>query len=168
MTSVKHAVELMKFSHGMLDKMLDTVPADKCLHQHHPTSNHVIWTLGHLASTYAWLATTIDPKAGEKVDAFNLPASYAKLFGGGSKPNGDASAYPSLTEARKRYNDAFAGYLKMVENLPEADAWTPSAIDTGGFTSSKIDGAYKCAWHDGWHLGQIADLRRALGLPPIM
>jgi hypothetical protein len=169
MSSVKHAVEMMKFAHGMLDKMLETIPDDKCVHQQHPTSNHVAWTLGHMASTYAWLATTIDANAASGgTGAFALPESYAKLFGGGSKPSANMKDYPPLAESRKRYNEAFAAYLKMVEGLSEKDAWSPCAIETGGFASSKIDGAYKCAWHDGWHLGQIADLRRALGLPPIM
>lgn len=168
MSSVKHAVELMKFSHGMLDKMLETIPAEKGLHQMHPTSNHVVWTLGHLACTYAWFATTIDAKAGEKVSAFALPESYGALFGMGSKPSGDAGVYPSLADVRKRYDGAFAAYVKMVEGLSAGDAETACASDTGGFASSKIDAAYKCAWHDGWHLGQIADLRRGLGLPPVM
>lgn len=167
MSSVKHAVETMKFAHGMLDKMLDTIPADKGTHQQHPTSNHVAWTLGHLASTYAWLAGSIDAQAAQ-ASVFALPESYAKLYGGGSKPSADAAAYPSLTESRKRYDETFAALVKLVEGLSEKDAWTAPACDTGGFTTSKLDGAYKCAWHDGWHLGQIADLRRALGLPPIM
>jgi hypothetical protein len=163
MSSVKHAVELMKFSHGMLDTMLATVPADKGVHQVHPTSNHVVWTLGHLACTYAWFSGTIDAEGAAK-----LPESYNALFGMGSKPMGDAKAYPDAAEVRKAYDAAFAAYLKQVEGLSEAEAWTASAIDTGGFAKSKIDAAYKCAWHDGWHLGQVADLRRALGLPSIM
>lgn len=167
MSSVKHAVELMKFAHGMLDKMLESIPADKGLHQQHPSSNHVVWTLGHLASTYAWFATTIDLKAGESAP-FALPESYGTLFGMGSKPSSDAKAYPSLSDVRKSYDATFAGYVKMVESLTPTQAEEPCAIDTGRFASSKVDAAYKCSWHDGWHLGQIADLRRALGLPPIM
>ncbi|MFT3684762.1 MAG: hypothetical protein QM783_07490 [Phycisphaerales bacterium] len=141
MSSVKHAVELMKFSHGMIDKMLETIPADKCLHQQHGSSNHVVWTLGHLACTYAWFATTIDADAYSKSDAFNIPESWGPLFGMGSKVSSDASVYPPLADVRKRYDTAFAGYVKMVEGLSEADAWTPCATDTGGFAKSKIDGA---------------------------
>lgn len=163
MSSVKHAVETMKFAHGMLDTMLATVPAEKSLHQVHPTSNHLLWTLGHLACTYAWFSGTIDAKGGAA-----LPESWGALFGMGSKPSSDAKVYPSLGEVRKGYDAAFAAYVKQVEGLSEADAWTATANDTGGFASSKVDAAYKCAWHDGWHLGQIADLRRALGLPPVM
>jgi len=168
MTSVKHAVEMMKFSHGMLDTMLKGIPDDKAAFQLHPTSNHVLWTLGHLACTYAWFATTIDAKAAEGSGPHCLPEAFGKQFGMGSKPSGDASVYPPLAEMRRKYDESFAAYLKMVEGLTEADAWGPCASDTGGFASSKLDAAYKCAWHDGWHLGQIADLRRALGLPSVM
>ena len=167
MSNLKHALETMNFAHGMLDKMLDTIPADKAFYQIHPTSNHAAWTLGHLACTYAWLATTIDAKAGAAAP-FSLPESYGKLFNMGSKPTADSAGYPAMAELRTQYNATYAAYFKMVEGLSEADAWSASATDTGGFASSKIDGAYKCAWHDGWHVGQISDLRRALGLPPIM
>ncbi len=163
MSSVKHAVELMTFSHGMLNTMLASLPAEKMVYQVHPTGNHALWTLGHLACTYAWFSTTIDAKG-----AGAIPESWGALFGMGSKPVGDAKAYPSVAEVRAAYDAAFAAYVKQVEGLSESDAWTACASDTGGFAKSKIDAAYKCAWHDGWHLGQIADLRRALGLPSVM
>lgn len=163
MSSVKHAVETMKFAHGMLDTMLSSLPAEKALHQLHPTSNHVVWTLGHLACTYAWFSSTIDGKG-----AAAIPQAWGPLFGMGSKPVTDAKAYPAIEDVKKGYDAAFAAYIKQVEGLSEAEAWSAPATDTGGFAHSKIDAAYKCAWHDGWHLGQIADLRRALGLPSIM
>ena len=163
MNSKKHAIETLRFAHDMLNKMIDGVPADKALHQPHATSNHVVWTLGHLAATYAWFCTLTDPKA-----APNLPDSYNGLFGMGSKPLPDAGKYPPLAELRKNYDTAFSAFAKTVEALGDGDCWSACASDSGGFASSKLDAAYKCAWHDGWHLGQVSDLRRALGLPPIM
>ena len=31
-----------------------------------------------------------------------------------------------------------------------------------------LDAAVKGLWHEGWHLGQLAALRRGMGLPPMM
>jgi hypothetical protein len=40
--------------------------------------------------------------------------------------------------------------------------------DTGGMATQRLDVISRVAWHDGWHLGQIAALRRTLGLPSAM
>jgi hypothetical protein len=164
MSSKQHAIELMNFAHGLLNKAIDTVPADKATFQTHATCNHVLWTLGHLASTYNWLSTTIDPTGATTP---KLPETYKALFTGECKPTADPSRYPPLAEVRKNYDAAFGAFLKLVEGLKESDLWTKPASDTGGFCSSKIDAAYKCAWHDGWHLGQVTDIRRTLALPSI-
>lgn len=165
MSSKSHALELLNFTHGFLTKVADAIPAEKAMFQPHPTANHLLWTLGHLALTYNWVSGMIDA-SGSTTPKF--PENYNTLFGGPSKPSADASVYPSLAEVRKAYGDAFDAYLKLVQNLPESEVWSAPASDGGGFCSSKIDSAYKCAWHDGWHLGQLTDIRRALGLPPIM
>ena len=165
MSSKAHALELLDFTHGLLNQMIDTVPADKATFQMHPTSNHVLYTLGHLACTYNWLSTMIDPTGATTP---KLPETYKGLFTGECKPTSDASRYPAAAEVRKNYDAAFSAYRKLVEGLKETEIWSKPAIETKGFSSSKIDGAYKCAWHDGWHIGQVADVRRALGLKPLM
>lgn len=158
MNSKQHALDLMKFAHGALSKAL-TMPDDKAFSQPFPECNHTAWTMGHLACTYAWLATMIDAKA----DA-GIPDSYNGLFGMESKPTGDAKKYPALGEIRKKFEGAYAMFVGLVEKLPEKDIWSATASDGSGFTSSKLDAAYKCAWHDGWHAGQVADNRRAMKL----
>jgi hypothetical protein len=163
MSTKQHALDTMNFAHGMLNKMLDGIPADKAAYQIHATSNHVLWTLGHLAATYAWFVSAVDPGKTPK-----LPESYLTLFGGGTKPNPVASTYPALAEVRAAYDGAYSALAGVIGAINEKDLWSACATETGGFLSSKIDTAYKCAWHDGWHIGQIADLRRALGLPPVM
>ena len=98
MSTKQHAVELMNFAHALLNKAIDTVPADKATFQAHAKSNHVLWTLGHLASTYNWLSTTIDPTGATTP---KLPETYKALFTGECKPTADASKYPPLAEVRK-------------------------------------------------------------------
>lgn len=159
----QHALETVKFAHGLIDKMLATYPADKMFYQPLPSSNHAVWIMGHLACTYMWLITMIDPKL-----APTLPDSYNGLFGMGSQPSSDASKYPSPAQIRKDYDTCFAAFVKSIEGMKDSDAWAPCASDSGGFCSCKIDAAYKGAWHDGWHIGQLSDLRRALKLPSVM
>lgn len=163
-TNVKqHALETVKFAHGMIDKMLTTFPADKMFFQPMPTSNHAAWIMGHLACTYMWLITMIDPKM-----APALPDSYNGLFGMGSHPSSDASKYPAPAQLRKDYDTCFNAFVKATESLKDTDLYAPTASESGGFCTCKLDAALKGAWHDGWHIGQLSDLRRALKLPSIM
>ncbi len=162
-TAKQHALETVTFAHALLDKMLATFPSDKMLFQPSPTSNHALWTMGHLAMTYMWLVTMFDPK---KAPA--LPDSYHRLFGMGSTPTSDAGAYPPPAQVRKDFDACFKAFLACVQDLRDSDLYAPCASESGGFCTCKIDAAMKGAWHDGWHAGQLADLRRALKLPSVM
>jgi hypothetical protein len=159
----QHALETVTFAHALIDKMLASFPADKMFFQPSPTSNHAVWTMGHLAMTYMWLVTMFDPS---KAPA--LPDSYNGLFGMGSTPSSEPSNYPPHAQVRQHYDACFAAFLRCVEDLKESDLYAPCASESGGFCSCKIDAAMKGAWHDGWHAGQLSDLRRALKLPSIM
>lgn len=161
MNSKQHALETMKFAHDTLVKTLKVVEG-KELSQPWPEANHALWTMGHLATTYAWLATLIDAKANAGV-----PDSYNGLFGMESKPTGDAKKYPPVGEVRGAFEKSYALFYGLIEKLPEKDAWSAPAGEGYGFALSKLDCAYKCAWHDGWHAGQVSDIRRALKLPSI-
>ncbi len=60
--------------------------------------------------------------------------------------------------------------MALLNWLDTADAKAlamPLTEKTGGFTSDPVDALYKLAWHEGWHMGQVATLRRALGLKSI-
>ncbi len=163
MTSRAHAIELVNFSHGVLVKMLAGFDETSALHQPHPAANHLVWTLGHLALTYDWLAGLIDASA-----KGSAPEGYGTLFGWDTKPTGERGKYPSLADVRGAFDAAFAGFLSAAKGLGEAEAWSPTTRETKGFATSRVDAVYKGAWHDGWHMGQVADLRRSLGLGSIM
>lgn len=156
-TTRDRCVELLTFSRKTLNKYIDTVPADKATAQGPACPNHALWTFGHLAATAAWGLSTIGgPKNA-------VPESYDKLFGMGSTPTADASAYPSLAEVKKAYEDTHAKLLAAARGMTDAQLKTP--VEAGGFATDRADLLFKLAWHEAWHLGQIADLRRALGLP---
>lgn len=161
MNSKQHALQMMKFAHALLEKGISTIPEQHSQLQVWPEANHATWTYGHLAMTYDWFAKMIDAKA-----SADIPESYAEIFSK-NKPTNKAGFYPPVAEVRRTYERAYNLFQGLIEKLPENDLWSATAIDTGGFCSSKLDAAYKCAWHDGWHLGQISDVRRHLKLPSL-
>jgi hypothetical protein len=162
MSTKKHALETLNFAHGILNKALDGFEGDKAMAQAHPTGNHALWTMGHLATTYWWLTTLIDPSK-----AHALPESYNALFGMGSKCSTEKAKYPPASEVKATYNKSFDALAGAINAIPENDLWSKCASDSHGFASSKIDVAYKAAWHDGWHIGQVTDCRRVQGMPSI-
>jgi uncharacterized damage-inducible protein DinB len=156
------ALACLKFSRKISGDLISTVPEGKLAFQPCPTDNNVLWSLGHLAMTYNWLTGLAGGDAGK------LPESYGGLFGGKSKPTGNAKDYPSLSELRMAFDDQYNRFVTTMEKLPEADLSTSVADKTGGFASDKLDLIHKATWHEGWHAGQISSIRRALGLPPVM
>jgi hypothetical protein len=150
-----------KFAHGMINKFSEGFSPEQVVAQAGACPNHLLWTLGHLASSASWTHGMIT--GGGPI----VPEGYSALFGMGSKPIGDPALYPSFNEVREAYESSFRRLLDAVEQLDDEDLLEAPEQDSGGFISDKLDALSKLAWHEGWHLGQLSDLRRGLGLPNV-
>ncbi|HYE60637.1 MAG TPA: DinB family protein [Phycisphaerales bacterium] len=157
----QRSLESLRFAHSMTESLLKDFPEAKACHQPSPTDNHLLWSLGHLAATYAWMLSLIGKPS-------SLPESYSKLFGWGSKPTPDATAYPPLASVREAMESELAAFLRAIAEMPEAQLSQPLAKDVGKFAKDAIELVDRAAWHEGWHSGQISSLRRSLGLPYLM
>lgn len=154
------AVSVLKFARETINKFfagLDANPTAQVAN----VPNHALWTYGHLANTADWIRGAIDGKPA------SIKPEWDKLFGMGSKPVDDPRAYPSLAEVKKEYDRTFKELVALTESHNDTQLSAPCAKETGGFASSKLDAVIKSAWHEGWHLGQLTDLRRGLGLPGV-
>lgn len=136
--------------------------------QHLP--NHVVWTLGHLALTMA--------RAQEKLDGAPVPASCfvsgargdAQRFGVegvsfGSVPTADASAYPAFPRARGIFDEMGRRLAACVRGL--GDGRLDEVVPWGWASPTVRQLATRQAMHVWMHVGQIADLRRALRMPSV-
>jgi hypothetical protein len=159
--SQKQAIEVLKFTRAMTDKLYQDFPEGKLTHQPSPTDNHALWVLGHLAITDAWYCGMVGASGA------SMPDGYEALFGMGSKPVSDASKYPKLSEVRKVYEANRAAMLDWLQKASATELGASLAEKTGGFMSDPLDGALKLSWHEGWHGGQVASVRKALGLASI-
>jgi uncharacterized damage-inducible protein DinB len=149
------------WSHGTMDMVMTGFPEDKATYQSHAHDNHLLWTLGHMAATYAWLVGMFEGK-------IDLPDGYMTLFGYGSKPSADASQYPSFNEVRRVYNDAFDQLMSAIKSQSDADLMKPpfssEGKDNSWFGKTRLEVLIRINHHEGWHHGQLSTLRRALGL----
>lgn len=162
MSSRQQAIDFLKFVRGVSEGILNGIPDDRMTMQAAPTDNHPLWVLGHLASTDVWFAGVLG------IPGVTVPDSYNALFGMGSKPVSDRTVYPPVSELRQYFNTSRAAVLKWYESASDAALKTPLTEKTGGFMNDPIDGAMKLGWHEGWHMGQAASVRKALGLKPVM
>lgn len=162
MSSRQHAIELLKWARKVSTDMLNGFPKDKATFQPSPTDNHVVWVLGHLASTDAWIGSVLD------IPGTGVPASYAGHFGSGTKPTPDPRDYPPFDEVLKAFHATREALVRWYSTAPDASLAASLKEKSGGFTSDPIDALYKLSWHEGWHFGQVASVRKALGMPSVI
>lgn len=158
-STVDQLVASIRFAASYADNHLNAIPDEHALTQLAGADNHLAWTLGHQAISRAWFASSLSGSMPQ------MPDTYNGLFGMNSRPSTDPGMYPPLDELRSQYNAALQALLGALASLTDADLATPSIGDSSGFLTTKLDAAVKAAWHEGWHGGQLATLRRGLGIP---
>ncbi len=161
MTPRQHAIGLLKFVRKTSGDTIKGFPDGKATFQPSPTDNHLLWVLGHLALTDTWIAGVLG------IRGVGVPESYNKVFGQGTKPVGASRDYPLLAEVHRVFDSTRQSLMAWYEKAPEAALAIPLSEKTGGFCEDPIDAASKLAWHEGWHMGQVANIRKALGLGPV-
>jgi hypothetical protein len=148
-----------RFSHQYVTKVFNAFPGEHLLSQAPGLPNHALWTLGHLVATNAWmvLLSTGSPSA--------VPPNYETMFGMGSTPHQDVTQYPSIDEVRAMYVHSHEQMIEALADLTDDQLFGPCEKDSHNFVINKLDTLVKTMWHEGWHIGQLIDLRRALNLP---
>lgn len=162
MSPKQHAASLLKWVRTISEGIVNDIPESSMTKQACPTDNHPLWVLGHIASTDVWIAGMLG------ISGVAVPESWNGLFGGGSKPKADAKAYPKVAEVRKVFDANRAAVLKWLEAAPDSALTVSLKEKSSGFANDPIDAMFKLAWHEGWHFGQAASVRKALGLKPVM
>jgi hypothetical protein len=58
--------------------------------------------------------------------------------------------------------------IAWLKEAPDSALAGDISEKTGKFASDPLDMIIKIAWHEGLHAGQVANIRKALGLPSSM
>lgn len=137
--------------------------------------NHVAWNLGHLALTMHRVAEKIDGKPVPtkdfiKGDGFSGSRDKGifdtEAVGYGSKPEDRHDRYPSLVRCTEIFNAACDRLAEAARNCPDAKLDEQHPWGTGMTLPLWALVARMC-FHNGFHTGQIADLRRALAFKSV-
>ena len=142
--------------------------------------NHVAWNLGHCAHTMHRIANMFlsDPPSsagalpesdfvtgdGTKGDAQRFDTESVSF---GSQPLDEPGMYPSLARSAQIYDAACDRLAAVIRGVPEAKLMQTVSWGASGVQATLWSMVMRMVFHNGFHTGQIADLRRALGFKSI-
>jgi uncharacterized damage-inducible protein DinB len=142
---------MFQFSHGALGRNLEGISHEESLRAPEPGGNSLNWVLGHLLSyRNRILALLGQPPAWDSPQA----ARYAR----GSAPLGPDDDPVPLATLRAGFDRSQQLLLAALEAIPEEDL---AAVNERGEPLAQR--LAMLAFHEGYHGGQIALLRRLLG-----
>lgn len=148
-----------QFGMPMLEDMRDaalTKPTPK-------GGNHPLWIIGHLAGSEVAIRGMV---TGES----NSLEQWQAPFAPGTEPTSRASDYPSYDEALEKFLQVRAETLALLDRMDDADLdRPPKTVPPGMEESFKTNGdvLMLILIHQQFHMGQIADARRAAGRKPL-
>jgi hypothetical protein len=166
-----NAIDLIRWALQMSDEGVNAMAAglrDFALTRPTPGAkggdgNHALWTLGHMAFIEGGVRHIV---LGES----HPLEHWAPLFATGTQPKDDAGAYPSFDEVLKTLRDLRAKNLKLLDQVGEAGLdRAPKNVPPGFEEPMKTVGRtfLLIALHQMVHYGQLADVRRVVGLKPL-
>lgn len=129
--------------------------------------NHFAWTLGHLAFVMHRAAERFDCRPLPENDFAGATRGDAACFGiegvaKDSVPITDASAYPREARCREIFASAATRLADAVRGA--SDEMLASTIKWGPREMTLAALASRMVFHNGFHAGQLASLRKALGM----
>lgn len=144
--------------------------------------NHAAWSLGHCAMYMHRVAERLDAKpmpASDFIvgDMTKPPADpfaprgdstrfHTESVAFGSTPTADPDRYPPLARAVEVFNNACDRLAAAVRSTPDAALDQPTKWGAAELPMVLV--CFRMIFHNGFHTGQIADLRRALGFKSVL
>jgi hypothetical protein len=126
--------------------------------------NHALWALGHITAIEGHLRHIV---AGEP----DPVPHWWPVFGTGTQPSDDASAYPPFEEVLAKYHQFRAYNIQLLDRIGEAglDAVPPNVPPGFQDVMTSVGKTFLLiALHNMVHYGQVTDVRRVVGLKPLL
>ena len=150
--------QIFGVSTALYEKALAGLDRETLLKRPGTGTNPLLWIAGHLASSRYGLAGVLG-----RPREFPL----GKIFSRGAAP-GDLSALPEIGPIQEAWRDISALLMSRLEELTDAELSAPSPRSFP-IPDGTIRGAITfLAYHEGYHVGQMAYLRKWLGFPGLV
>lgn len=158
MTRIEQLCTALRTSRRMTLGLLADIPHDRWTWQLFDGQNHVAWTCLHLVLSDDWGPTSL----GQSEKCF--VERWQDLVSAGPDPT--PSRWPSAAALLEMLEQAHSRYLDCLGALTEADLSRPTGGALAEFAPVLGTLVDSHIWHEGFHGGQIAVIRKGLGLPP--
>ena len=156
--SVVPISQIFGVSTALYEKALAGLDRETLLKRPAAGTNPILWIAGHLASGRYGLATALGRQR-------EVP--WGRLFFRGAVLD-DLSALPEIGPIQEAWRDISAVVMSRLEELTEADLSGPSPRSFP-IPDGSLHGAITfLAYHEGYHVGQMAFLRKWLGFPGLV
>ena len=123
-----------------------------------PNTNGMLWIFGHMAAVRARMLVAL----GEEFDP-----GLGDAFGRGAALQ-DASAYPSREQINEASREVNRRLFAKLATLTDADLSKPAQGPRPNTVQTVGEQIAFFALHDSYHVGQLAYVRKALGLPGVV
>jgi uncharacterized protein YndB with AHSA1/START domain len=155
--AVKPVAFILATNDSLAERTFMGVAPDDLWKRPMPTTNGMLWIFAHMAATRARMLNLLGDDFNPGLDAFGRGAEVQ-----------DAGAYPGrekINEASREVNTRLFARLAAIgdgELAMEAKGLKPPSVTTVGEQIAFF------ALHDSYHVGQLAYVRKALGLPGVV
>jgi uncharacterized protein YndB with AHSA1/START domain len=147
----------LKYNTGLIKSVLADLTPAELWHRPGDRNNPILWLFGHIVATRAELAGVLGAR---------LDTGWGEKFARGAKL-ADQTAYPPIQEIERVNRD-------VVEQLKAKFAVLTDAQLSGPPTDAHMPGVKTLAdqiagytFHESYHVGQMAYVRKALGKPGV-
>ncbi len=151
--SILPVVEQFNLQTRLFNNVLDGVKSSDGSKRANESLNHVSWQAGHLVFARYLLAGVLGVK-----DANPYKELYDKF-----RPLDPAVDYPSIEEAKTKFDEVTKKIMPLLENISDEHLNTPLPFGTPIGDNTVRGMAAFIAHHEAYHIGQLASLRRHLG-----
>jgi hypothetical protein len=163
--ALARAVAALRHAHGTLWWLLEDVPLSKgfdAARDDGPDSAG--WIVTHLTAYYRFVTVNIGGKPA-KISAVHR-AAHPTMFDDLPAVQGARRGAARLSRAAmvREHRAGFAALVRAAERLTPEMCATAPAGSMAEYATDRLRCIELATWHEGWHTGQVASIRRRLGL----
>lgn len=156
---VQSHAQLLPVHASLIAKALEGLDADELVRQPGDGSNPILWVAAHVVATRGGLLAMLGA-------SWAAPAWTADFTRGRARP--DAAAYPPAAEVLATLT-ATNGALAAALDAYPAEQWSAPSPRSWPVADKSMRGTIAFfVFHEAYHVGQIAYLRRWLGRPGLV
>ena len=151
----------LRHTRGFTDKVLSEIAlAEDWVRRPVAGANHAMWIAGHLTYATNVFIGFVDP------DNKDSPQDLAPLFGKGTQPLDDLSAYPAPAEISRYLTERGETFIGLLDDCSDDDL--AREVPQGPAFMYDVGAVFQmAAWHEALHAGQLTVIHRMIGQTPI-